>query len=123
MLRRALVLLLAFSFWPTHVLAQEPLVVAIKEAPPFVVKTADGIWSGPAVDLWERAASVLKRPTSYVEKDLAGLLDAVESGEVDVAVGALSVTGTCQPVLDSHFKVNEYLSCATAALGSVGKFT
>ncbi len=90
MLRR--LILLALLVLPALGFTQEPIRVAIKEAPPFVVKTADGNWSGPAVELWQHAAGVMNRPFEYREKDLAGLLTAVESGEVDIAVGALSVT-------------------------------
>lgn len=77
MLRRTLILLFALSLWSTPGSAQAPLVVAIKEAPPFVLKAAGGTWSVPALDLQQHAA---------------GVLDAVESGEVDMAFGALSVT-------------------------------
>ena len=90
MLTRALVFFVLAL--PTLVPAQTTVDVGIKEAPPFVTKSADGTWSGPAVELWEHAASVVNQPFRYVEKDLAGILDAVEAGEVDIAVGALSVT-------------------------------
>ena len=36
-----------------------PLVVGIKEAPPFSMKGPDGRWSGLAADLWSEIASDL----------------------------------------------------------------
>src|SRR5262245_66422897 len=40
-------------------LPDRELVVAIKEAPPFVIKTADGNWQGISIDLWRRVAERL----------------------------------------------------------------
>lgn len=90
MFRAALLLILAVCPVLTH--AQQPLTVVIKDAPPFVVKEADGSWSGPAVDLWRHAASELDRSFEFREMTLAEMLDAVEKGDAQAAVGALSVT-------------------------------
>ncbi len=72
--------------------AQQPLVVATKEAPPFVVKSADGTFSGPAIELWQHAADALGLAYEYRELPLDELLDSVERGEAQVGVGALTVT-------------------------------
>ncbi len=72
--------------------AQQPLVVATKDAPPFVLKGPDGRFSGPAIELWERAADAMGLAYEYRELPLDGLLAAVESGEANVGVGALTVT-------------------------------
>ena len=72
--------------------AQAPLVVGIKEAPPFVIKSADGSFGGPAVELWRHLAEAQGREFTWRELPLKELLDAVQRGELDVAVGALTVT-------------------------------
>lgn len=72
--------------------AEEPLVVATKVTPPFVFKAADGTWSGPSIELWEAVAAEQELTYRLEEMPLAEMLDAVERGSVDVAVGAVSVS-------------------------------
>jgi ABC-type amino acid transport substrate-binding protein len=80
-----------------------PIRVGIKEAPPLVLRGPEGQWRGPAVTLWERIAEIHELEFEYLEFDLEGLLAAVESAEVDVAVGALSMTPGREERLDfSH---------------------
>ena len=69
-----------------------PLRVGLKEAPPFSMKDAAGRWQGLAVELWESAAAGLDLDYVYEERDLRGLLEGVAAGELDVAVGALTIT-------------------------------
>ena len=52
--------------------AESPLVVGITEAPPFVVKTSDGRWSGPVFELWEHVAEELEQSYTLREMDLVG---------------------------------------------------
>jgi polar amino acid transport system substrate-binding protein len=79
------------------------LRVGIKEAPPLIIRGGDGQWHGPAVTLWERIAETNQLEFAYEEYDLEGLLAAVESGEIDVAVGALSMLPEREERLDfSH---------------------
>ena len=91
----AVPLLLASSL-----LAGEPLVVATKEAPPFAIKNADGTWSGLSIDLLQIVARRLDREPVYREYNLEGMLSAVESGEVDIAAAALSITREREQRLD-----------------------
>jgi len=80
-----------------------PVRVGIKEAPPLVIRGADGKWHGPAVTLWERIAEVNRLEFTYHEYDLEGLFAAVEASQIDVAVGALSMTSEREERLDfSH---------------------
>ncbi|WP_456476957.1 transporter substrate-binding domain-containing protein [Oceanithermus sp.] len=69
-----------------------PLRVGVKEAPPFTFRNAEGRWEGLAIELWEGAARELGLDYTYVERDLQGLLDGVARGELDLAVGALTIT-------------------------------
>jgi ABC-type amino acid transport substrate-binding protein len=93
-------LIFALLFWATAAGATvgaapgepEHLLVGIKESPPFVIRHADGRWSGISIDLWRAAAKDLGLEYSFQAFDLDGLLKAVEEGKVDVAVGALTIT-------------------------------
>ena len=94
-LRSWLLIFISSASWmlvPASALAQPPLVVAIKEAPPFVFKNAEGEFEGPAVALWRHAAGELGLTYEFRELPLDELLLAVESGKADVGVGALTVT-------------------------------
>jgi ABC-type amino acid transport substrate-binding protein len=87
--------------------AAEPLpkelVVGTKIAPPFSMKNDDGTWSGISIELWRRIADELDLSYELREFDLQGLLVAVESGAVDAAVAALTVTPEREERMDfSH---------------------
>ena len=80
-----------------------PLIVAVREAPPFVIDEGDGRWSGIAVELWEQVTEELGRESQYQLMDLEELLDAVEAGAVDAGLGALSITADRERRVDfSH---------------------
>jgi len=69
------------------------LVVGVKPAPPFAVQAADGTWSGLAVDLARMLATDLGvQMTLQSFEYVPALIDAVESGQVDLGVGALTIT-------------------------------
>jgi ABC-type amino acid transport substrate-binding protein len=70
----------------------EVLRVGIKEAPPFAIRSESGAWSGIAVDLWTRIATEQDLRYEYEERDLKGMLRGVQDGELDLAVGAITVT-------------------------------
>ncbi len=105
--------LLVFSFvlvWPGAVQGTEPasvdvtpLRVGTKEAPPFVVRGADGALDGPSLELWRGLAEALGVTYTIEERDLAGLLDGVRDGSLDVAIAAITVTSEREATLDfSH---------------------
>mgnify|MGYP000314548391 CR=1 FL=1 len=77
------------------------LRVGVKQAPPFVVKQGDGQWSGLAVDLWRRMASLTQLNYVLVEQPSAGaLVEAAESGRIDVGIGAITVTADRERRID-----------------------
>lgn len=79
------------------------LVVGVKQAPPFALREANGDWEGLAVELWEAYAEREALEWRYEERDLDGLLSGVASGELDVGVGALTVTAAREERMDfSH---------------------
>jgi ABC-type amino acid transport substrate-binding protein len=69
-----------------------PLRVAISEVPPFVVQEPDGRWRGISVDLWQGIAQALGRDFTLVPMPFQDVLPSLEAGQVDVAIGALSMT-------------------------------
>ena len=44
---------------PAATSSNRELVVAIKEAPPFVIKGGDGSWQGISIDLWRHLSEQL----------------------------------------------------------------
>ena len=84
--------------------AQEPpLKVGITTVPPFVMETDDGRWEGISIDLWEDIATGMEREFEWVPLSFNELLEAVENGEIDVAVGALTMTADREARFDfSH---------------------
>jgi len=79
------------------------LIVGVKEAPPFAIKTAEGNWTGISVELWRGVAEDLKLTYEWKEMTLPELLDGLEQGRVDVGIGALTVTAEREEAFDfSH---------------------
>lgn len=96
--------LLRLAFGPLDVggetVPDRPLIIGIKEAPPFVIKNADGTWSGISIDLWRNIAAELHRDYEFRELDLSGLLQGVQDGSLDAAVAALTVTPEREATID-----------------------
>lgn len=102
---------LTFLLWPTFTLAQnsvsaqdaepaESMAVAVRVSPPFVMKDAEGQYSGLTVELWEHIAGVNNYQFHYQEVGLEQLLDGVADGEFDVGLGAISVTADREQRID-----------------------
>jgi ABC-type amino acid transport substrate-binding protein len=105
-MRRCLVIpvLVLWAAAPARAADEPPgraMVVGTKPSPPFVVKQPDGTWGGLAIELWKLvAADMGVRVTMRPFEQVQALLDAVERGEVDVAVGAITVTADRERSLD-----------------------
>ena len=69
-----------------------PLEVAIKHAPPFAVRSAEGGWSGLSVERWRCVADTLDLDYRFRETDLAGIFTGLEAGRYDIAVAALTIS-------------------------------
>ena len=77
------------------------IVVAIKEAPPFVMKRQDGSFCGIGVELWQRIAARLDLRYRFLEvPDAATLLKGLSEGAYDASFGALSVTAERARLVD-----------------------
>jgi len=77
-----------------------PITVAVREIQPFAIES-DGRWSGFSIDMWEAAAA--KAGIDYRYRRYANVkeqLSAVTSGEADAALGAISITGDREQVVD-----------------------
>jgi ABC-type amino acid transport substrate-binding protein len=81
----------------------EPLKVGITPVPPFVMQTDEGEWEGISIELWQQVAGGLERDYALVPLSFAELITQVESGKIDVAVGALTMTAEREARFDfSH---------------------
>ena len=80
-----------------------PLIVATKHTPPFAFVGDSGDWSGIAIDAMTAIASDLGRSIEWREDTLDGMLAAVEAGEVDAAIAAITITPAREAKLDFTF--------------------
>lgn len=78
----------------------QSLTVATRVAPPFVMKDDDGAWSGLAIEMWREIAEQRGYKYTFVESDLAGMVDGVADGRYDASVGALTVTAAREEQVD-----------------------
>ena len=77
-----------------------PLTVAVKASPPFSFQNGDR-WDGVSVELWEQVAKNAGYEYRFRPyKTVAEMLTAVELGQADVAIGAISVTADRERRLD-----------------------
>ncbi|MEO9078406.1 MAG: transporter substrate-binding domain-containing protein [Rhodanobacter sp.] len=79
--------------------ANQPLIVGVKVAPPFVIED-HGHYSGLAIDLWQEVAADHGWKYVYKPYDLEGLLDAVSDSKVDVGLGAITATAAREKRMD-----------------------
>ncbi|MFO8153446.1 transporter substrate-binding domain-containing protein [Thioalkalivibrio sp.] len=103
---RLLSALLVLSVFPsTNVQAQDPhdqetLQVGVRVAPPFVIPDGAGGYDGLAIRLWEALAGEMQVDYVYRERGIQAILEETASGELDVAVGALTITAERERRLD-----------------------
>ncbi len=103
-LSRIFLLAVALVLTTTYPLFADHIVVVVKPVPPFVIND-NGKLSGYSIDLWNEVAKEagwndveMKVVTTVPE-----MIDALKSGQADVAVGALSITAERAKVIDfSH---------------------
>lgn len=81
----------------------KPLTVGVATVPPFVMEATDGEPEGISVDLWQDIAERKGWDFNWQPLSFRELLRAVESGDVDVAVGAITMTADREERFDfSH---------------------
>jgi polar amino acid transport system substrate-binding protein len=82
----------AMAAGPDALAANRELVLGLRVAPPFALKTPDGIWIGISVELWRHLAEQLKLRFRFEETTQEGLLKGLADGTLDASGGALTVT-------------------------------
>lgn len=93
--------------------AVDTVRVAVHPVPPFVIEDPDGDLSGFSVDLAQAIADKAGLELELVRvADVSAQLRAVESGEADMAIGAISITAEreervdfTQPIFESGIKI------------------
>jgi len=85
---------------PTRTPAGDALSVATRHAPPFAIKQEDGNWHGISIDLWREIAEQMELKYRFREMGLKDMLAAVERGEADAAVAALTITADREKRMD-----------------------
>lgn len=98
---------------------QKELIVGVKQTPPFIIKNAAGEYSGISVSLWKNIANELGYKYQFKEYDLAGLLDALEKGEIDACINPLTVTSSRVEQFD--FTQPFYITNLAIAVDKSGK--
>jgi ABC-type amino acid transport substrate-binding protein len=92
----ASLLLLLISLGPTITQGQDtadaPIRVGVRDAAPFAFRGEDGEWQGIAVELWQNMAESGVIDYTFVPLSLSELLKALEAGDIDVGVAALTVS-------------------------------
>tara|TARA_R110000787_G_scaffold57455_19_gene131287 strand:- start:3027 stop:4124 length:1098 start_codon:yes stop_codon:yes gene_type:complete len=109
------VIALVLSFLLVPVAVAEPLKVGVRETPPFAEKQSDGQWKGISVDLFEQVASEMGLEYELVSQPLLEpMFSALGNGELDAAIGALTVTSEREELIDfSHAFFNSGVGIAS----------
>ena len=82
---------------------ERPIRVVTKEIEPFVIKDQDRL-TGFSIDLWKEMALLAGVQYEFVEvQTVSEQLDAVISGEADVAIAAISMTAEREEELDFSY--------------------
>lgn len=69
-----------------------PLTVVTRELPPFIIKEGDAI-TGFSAELWQELAVRTGVSSTWLErKNVTEILKAIENGEADVGIAAISIT-------------------------------
>lgn len=80
--------------------AGAPLKIAVKHAPPFSMRGADGEWTGLSIELWRELAAELELDYELREVSLDEMIAGVAEGRYDAAVAALTVTAAREEIVD-----------------------
>ncbi len=111
----SLFLFITFGFnsgWLGAQSTNDTLLIGIHEAPPFVIKEADG-FSGVSVDLWEHIAKEMGVPYRYeLFSDGIGIVRSLDYDELDLTINPMAVNpsrlerfGVSQPFFISSIGV------------------
>ena len=79
---------------------EKPLIIGMKQSAPFTMQDANQNWSGISTELWAWIAEDLNLNYEIKMKDLKGLLNGVQTNDLDVSVGALTITEEREELFD-----------------------
>ncbi|HKM69741.1 MAG TPA: transporter substrate-binding domain-containing protein, partial [Stellaceae bacterium] len=82
----------AVAAGPDAPASDRELVLGLRVAPPFAMKTPGGIWTGISVELWRHLTEQLSLRYRFEETTQEGLLRGLADGTLDASGGALTVT-------------------------------
>ncbi len=85
---------------PSSTVKKSVLRVGTKQSPPFAIKNPDDSWTGISIELWKHLADELNLEFEFRELTLDEMLVGLETGNLDAAVAAISVTA------DRHERVD-----------------
>lgn len=79
------------------------LKVGIKASPPFAIQQGDQ-WAGISAELWQQVSDDMEQAFQYQPyPSVEAMLAAVKQGEVDLAIGAITVNAKREQIVDfSH---------------------
>jgi len=81
----------------------EPLIVAIKSIPPFVIIDDDRI-TGFSIDLWEEIAQEMEIPFQYVVVEtVEDQLQMIKDGDANLAIAAITINSEREDVMDFSY--------------------
>lgn len=99
-------------------------IVGTQLAPPFVTRGDDGTYGGTAIDLWRAMGDILGIESEFrsFDYDRAGLMRALERGEIDIAVANLTVSVDAERRIDfTHSFLRAELGIVTRREPSAGR--
>ncbi|WP_136807564.1 substrate-binding periplasmic protein [Desulfosediminicola flagellatus] len=88
---------------PGHIQSMPNVKIGVFECPPFLIKEANGSYSGLTILLLDELFIDSGSDYSIQEYTLQGLVEAVSTGEIDVGATCLSITPEREAIIDfSH---------------------
>lgn len=91
-IRWSILIIAACFLWPVMPARAEKLRVGIAGSPPFVMNN-DSNLEGISIDIWKEIASAEDIEYEFVEQNnTQATLKAVADGEIDLAIGSISIT-------------------------------
>jgi polar amino acid transport system substrate-binding protein len=93
----------ALSEKATPPAATPKLVVGVVHDPPYLVKDANGEWSGLNVDIWKAVAQDLKVDYEFREMEFHQLLEGLKSRTLDITIETLFVVAERERFMDYSF--------------------
>lgn len=109
-----LFLVLAFALPAAAEETAPKLKVGVFSRAPLAMKDGDGHWRGLSVDLWEAVSGELGLAYEYVEVPLDEMIEKLNRGELDVALGEIGVSADRERLVD--FTQPYLISSAAVAL-------